>query len=216
MTVLSFMDLFGTLTFALSGALAAIKKDMDLFGVMVLAFVTAVGGGITRDILLGQTPVFALLDPAYALVILTGSFLAACFYHFLTRLNSAILIADAFGLGTFVCIGVSKALHAGIPFSGAVILGVITAILGGIIRDVLAGEVPAVLTRDFYAMACVAGGLIFILLHIVQVKEEIIMFTSAGATILLRLFAIRYRWNFIKVPAARALLRSAGTDCRSD
>jgi len=199
MTVLYMMDLFGTFTFALSGGLIAVKKEMDLFGVMVLATVTAVGGGTTRDVLLGNTPVFMLIDPAYLLVVLAGAVFAVVFYRAFSRINAAILVADAFGLGTFVCIGMSKALSAGIPYSGAILLGVITAILGGMLRDILAREVPAVLTRDFYAMACAAGGMVFIILHRYHVAEDQIMLWAAGVTIILRLLAIKYKWNFIKV-----------------
>ena len=199
MTVLYLMDLFGTFTFALSGGLIAVKKEMDLFGVMVLATVTAVGGGTTRDVLLGNTPVFVLIDPAYLLVVLAGAVFAVVFYRAFSRFNATILVADAFGLGTFVCIGVSKALSAGIPYSGAILLGVITAILGGMLRDILAREVPAVLTRDFYAMACAAGGMVFIILHRYHVAEDQIMLWAAGVTIILRLLAIKYKWNFIKV-----------------
>lgn len=199
MTVLYFMDLFGTFAFALSGALIAVKKEMDLFGVIVLALITAVGGGTTRDILLGNTPVFVLTDPIYVFVSLAGALCTFFFYNALFRINSIILIADAFGLGTFVCIGVSKALNADISLTGAVILGVITAIMGGMLRDVLAGEVPSVLYRDFYASACVIGGLIYINLYKYNIFEEQIMLLTAGFIIILRLLAIRFKWKLIKV-----------------
>lgn len=199
MSVLYLLDLFGTFAFALSGALVAIKKEMDLFGVIVLALVTAVGGGTIRDTLLGNTPVFVLLDPNYVYVSLAGALTTFLFYRQLFRINSIILIADAFGLGTFVCIGVSKALGANISFTGAVILGVTTAVMGGIIRDILAREIPAVLTRDFYAMTCVLGGLLYVTLYHYHITEEHIMLLTAGFIIILRLIAIKYKWNFIKV-----------------
>lgn len=198
MSVLHFMDLFGTLAFAVSGALVAINKKMDLFGVMVLALVTAIGGGTTRDLLLGSTPVFALADPVYIYTALAGALGAFLFCTTLFKVNSIILIADAFGLGTFVCIGISKALAANTTVIGAVMLGVITAVAGGIFRDVLAGEIPAVLTRDFYAMACVTGGLIYVFLFKYNVAESSTMLITAGVVIVLRVLAIRLNWNFIK------------------
>lgn len=198
MSVLHFFDLFGTLAFAVSGALIALNKKMDLFGVMVLALVTAIGGGTIRDLLLGSAPVFALADPAYIYIALAGALGAFVFCAALFRVNSIILVADAIGLGTFVCIGISRALAAGANVTGAVVLGVITAVAGGIIRDVLAGEIPSVLTRDFYAMACVAGGLIYVILYKYDVPEIGAMLLSAGTVIILRILAIRFKWNFVK------------------
>ncbi|SHF08727.1 Uncharacterized membrane protein YeiH [Desulforamulus putei DSM 12395] len=175
MTILYFLDLLGTFAFALSGALAAIKKEMDLFGVVVLALVTAIGGGTTRDVLLGNTPVFILNEPIYIYVSLAGAVCTFLFYRSFFKINSIILIVDALGLGTFVCIGVSMALEAGISFAGAVMMGVITAVMGGIIRDVLSGEVPSVLTRDFYAMTCVVGGILYIVLYRQNVSPNVVM-----------------------------------------
>lgn len=198
MPVLYAMDLFGTFAFAVSGALVAVKKDMDLFGVTVLALVTAVGGGTTRDLLLGSTPVFALANPAYFYASLAGALVAFLLCTTLLKVNSVVLIADAFGLGTFVCIGASRALAAGVPFTGALALGVITAVAGGIFRDLLAGEIPAVLNRDFYAMACVTGGILYIILYKSGVAEGNTMLLSAAAVIFLRILAIKYKWNFVK------------------
>lgn len=135
MTVIYALDLIGTFAFALSGAIMAIRKDMDLFGISVLAFVTAIGGGTTRDLLLGNTPVFILTEPIYLYISMFASMLAFLFYRALIKVNSVILLADALGLGTFVCIGVSKALAADVSYAGAVILGLITAVVGGMIRD---------------------------------------------------------------------------------
>lgn len=198
MSVLHFLDLFGTLAFAVSGALVALNKRMDLFGVMVLALVTAIGGGTIRDLLLGSTPVFALADPVYIYIALAGALGTFLFCTALLKVNSIILIADAIGLGTFVCIGISRALAAGANVAGAVMLGVITAVAGGIIRDVLAGEMPAVLARDFYAMACAAGGLIYVVLYKYNVPESTTMLIAAGSVIVLRVLAIRHGWNFVK------------------
>ncbi|WP_333870783.1 trimeric intracellular cation channel family protein [Desulforamulus putei] len=200
MTILYFLDLLGTFAFALSGALAAIKKEMDLFGVVVLALVTAIGGGTTRDVLLGNTPVFILNEPIYIYVSLAGAVCTFLFYRSLFKINSIILIVDALGLGTFVCIGVSMALEAGISFAGAVMMGVITAVMGGIIRDVLSGEVPSVLTRDFYAMTCVVGGILYIVLYRQNVSPNVVMPLTTTFIFTLRLMAIRFKWNFIKAP----------------
>lgn len=199
MSVIYLLDLFGSFAFALSGALMAIKKDMDIFGIVVLAFVTAVGGGTLRDLLLGDTPLFILNNPEYIYISITASIISFLFYRVLFRINSAILIADALGLGVFVCIGVSKGLDANVSFAGAVILGVTTAIVGGVIRDLLANEIPAVLKRDFYAVTCVAGGLVYISLYMLNVPQNTITLLTAGFVIILRLLAITFKWNLIKV-----------------
>ncbi|AEG59872.1 trimeric intracellular cation channel family protein [Desulforamulus ruminis] len=206
MSILFFLDLLGTLAFSLSGALMAIKKDMDLFGIMVLALVTAIGGGTTRDVLLGNTPVFILVEPVYVYVSLIGAIGSFLFYKALFKIKSVILIVDALGLGTFVCIGVSKALEANISSVGAVILGVITAVMGGIIRDLLAGEIPSVLTRDFYAIACVLGGILFIVLFNLEISKDMVMIVAAGFIIGLRLIAIKFGWNLIKPRSRRRYL----------
>ncbi|AEF93074.1 Uncharacterized protein family UPF0126 [Desulfotomaculum nigrificans CO-1-SRB] len=205
MTVLYFFDLFGTFAFAVSGALIAIKKEMDLFGVMVLALVTAIGGGTTRDLLLGNTPVFALTEPVYIYVSLSAAILTFLFANAFFRIHSVIMIADALGLGTFVCIGVSRGLAANISLTGAVILGVITGVVGGIIRDMLAGEVPTVLTKHFYAMTCVAGGILYITLYRLNVNHNTVMLVTAGFIIVLRLLAIKFRWHFFKAKQTKAL-----------
>ncbi|GAB6157957.1 trimeric intracellular cation channel family protein [Desulfotomaculum varum] len=200
MSVLYFLDLLGTFAFALSGALTAVKKEMDLFGVVVLALVTAIGGGTTRDVLLGSTPVFILTQPVYIYVSIAGAVCTFLFYKTLFKINSIILIVDALGLGTFVCIGLSKALAAGISGPGAVMLGVITAVMGGIIRDVLSGQIPSVLTRDFYAMTCVAGGILYLVLWRQNMPADLLLLFTTGFIFTLRLLAIRYQWNFIKAP----------------
>ena len=199
MSIIYMLDLFGTFAFAISGALMAIKKDMDLFGIIVLAFVTAIGGGTIRDVLLGNTPVFILYDPIYIYISIIASFFAFLFYRVLFKINSIILIADALGLGVFVCIGITKALEANVSYTGAVLLGLTTAVVGGVIRDLLAKEIPAVLIRDFYAVTCIAGGIIYIILLTINLSHNEIIFSTAGFIILLRLLAIKFKWNLIRV-----------------
>ncbi|GBF32364.1 inner membrane protein [Desulfocucumis palustris] len=198
MSIIYFLDLFGSFAFALSGALMAIKKDMDLFGIAVLALVTAIGGGITRDMLLGNTPVYILNEPVYIYISIIAAIGAFLFNRMLFKINSIILVADALGLGTFVCIGVSKALEANVTYTGAVLLGLITAIVGGIIRDILANEIPAVLTRDFYAITCIGGGIVYTVLYNYSLSQNQVMLITAGFVIILRLLAIKFKWRLIK------------------
>lgn len=197
-TVLYTLDLIGTFAFGLSGGILAIRKGMDLFGVFVLAIVTAIGGGTTREVMLGNRELFIIYNPDYIVVILASAICAFIFYEKLLRVNSVILIFDAFGLGTFVCIGVSRALAVGVPLFGAVIVGLITSVVGGMLRDIIAKEMPMILVRDFYAMACLIGAITYAFLYWIGLPETWVMLVSAAVVIILRLLAIRYHWNFIR------------------
>ncbi|MBP8174447.1 MAG: trimeric intracellular cation channel family protein [Aeromonadaceae bacterium] len=159
-----YFDLFGTAVFAFSGVLVAGRLRMDAIGVIVLAAVTAIGGGTIRDLLIGASPIFWIKDPTYLWVILGTS----AFGMWLARVPSrlpwyALPVADAFGLALFVVIGTKKALLFGTSDMVAVVMGVITGVAGGLIRDVLAREVPMVLQKEIYATACILGGIVYIL-----------------------------------------------------
>jgi len=195
MNPLLILDLTGTFFFAVSGALVALKKEMDLFGVLVLGCITAIGGGTLREVLLGQFPPFVFRENAYIYVAVAGSLLTYFFIEQCKRIQSVILLADALGLGTFVSIGVTNALQANITPVSAVILGVITAVAGGMIRDVLAGEIPFVLKRDFYAATCVLGGIVYLILAGFQTPQKIIIPTVTAFIVFLRILAIRYNWK---------------------
>ncbi|MGI6658864.1 MAG: trimeric intracellular cation channel family protein [Dethiobacteraceae bacterium] len=195
MTLLDLLDLSGTFFFALSGAMMAIRKKMDLLGIIVLGTVTAIGGGTLREILLGRFPPFVFQQDQYLYTALCASLAAFIFVEQLTRINSIVLLADALGLGTFVTIGISQALEADVTPTGAVILGAITAVAGGIMRDLLAQEIPYVLTRDFYAITCICGGVIFILLEKQGLPRRLTMSIVTAVVVLLRLLAIRYNWR---------------------
>ena len=183
------LDLFGTAVFAISGAWLACRKDMDLFGALVLAFVTAVGGGTIRDALLGATPVFWIQDNWYMLVIIASTFLAIGIrrWHEQTRLH--LNIADALGLAVFTIIGVTKALTYGASPIVAVLMGVLTGCGGGAIRDVLAAEVPMVLKKEIYASAAMMGGAVFVILEpYLEVTEVTLL--SAVVVLIMRLLAM--------------------------
>lgn len=195
MLFLSFLDLAGTFFFAVSGATVAIKKNMDIFGVAVLGIITAIGGGTLREILLGNFPPFIFRQDIYIYVALCGSMATFMFFEQFMKIRSFVLLADAVGLGTFVTIGVLRALNAAVTPTGAVILGTITAVAGGMMRDVLAGEIPFVLTRDFYAVSCIIGGCIFLVLSRLGMAENMVMASTTGLVITLRVLAIRFRWK---------------------
>lgn len=198
MTVLYVFDLLGTFAFAVSGAIAAVRKKMDLYGILVLATVTAVGGGTIRDVLVGRIPPFIFRDIAYFIVSIIAGFLVFFFHKYVERRFKLLLIMDAIGLGTFTVIGISVGLKFNIGYFGAVFLGVITATAGGMMRDLLQGEVPLVLQREIYASACIAGGLLFVLLDFLNVIPNFNIFFSAFAVISIRMASITKNWNLPK------------------
>jgi uncharacterized membrane protein YeiH len=185
----------GVAVAAITGVLAARGKRVDLFGVIVLALVTAFGGGTLRDLLVGDTPVFWIRDPnflASAAAVAVSAFFVARFYEFP---QAVLLVGDAFALALFTMIGVKKALAFQVSPSIAVAMGVITGVVGGIIRDLLTGEIPLVFRREIYlyATAALCGAVVFVLLDRRLMNEQLNMIVAAGTTLLLRLAAIRWK-----------------------
>lgn len=198
MTFLYALDLLGTAAFAASGALAGIRRGMDVFGVLVLGLVTATGGGTLRDLLLGSPP-FILKDETYLYLSLVVSLLVFIFHRRLEfLLTHPLTFFDAVGLGTFVVIGTGKAIAFKLGFFGAVMMGVMTATAGGMVRDLLSAKVPMVLQREVYASACLAGGALLYLLQQTVIPSYISALLSASTVIILRLLAIRYNWALPK------------------
>lgn len=195
MTLLYSLDLLGTAAFAASGTLAGIRRDMDLLGILVMGMVTATGGGTLRDLLLGDTPPFIFHDETYLYISIIVSLTIVIFHRQLDFLRHPLPYFDAIGLGTFVVIGTSKALDFGIGFLGSVMMGVMTATAGGMIRDILSTRVPLVLQKEVYASACLAGGILLTLLHRTNLPRPWSLLISASVVIILRLLAIRYNWS---------------------
>lgn len=192
-TLLYFIDLFGTAIFAISGVLLAGRLKMDPFGVVVLGSVTAIGGGSIRDMLLGATPVFWITDTAYIWVILITCLLTMLIVRRPKRLPWFVLpVCDAIGLGTFVGIGVEKALLFQDSYLVAILMGVITGCGGGIIRDVLAREIPMVLRSEVYATACIIGGTFQIVALYLDCSNRVAFIIGALTTLIIRLGAIRW------------------------
>ena len=201
MTLLYFLDLLGTAAFAASGAWAGIRRNMDLFGVMVLGLVTATGGGTLRDLLLGDTPPFILQNETYLYLSIAVSLAVFFFHRRMGFLQHPLLYFDAVGLGTFVVIGTSKALAFNIGFLGSVLLGVMTATAGGMLRDILSSRVPLILRKEIYASACLAGAALLYALHQTSLPRNLSLLAGALTVIALRLMAIRFNWSLPRAGA---------------
>ena len=191
-TLIFILDLFGTSVFAVTGSLAAGRKHMDLFGVVVLATVTALGGGTLRDLILGASPVFWVSSPVYLLMAVTTAITTFLLVRFFILPNKLLSVFDAFGLAVFTVIGTKKALDLGAPASIAVVMGVMTGVVGGMIRDVLSGEIPLILRREIYATASLCGAVTFSVVLMIVQNQNIAVITSVAVTLALRLSAIRW------------------------
>lgn len=190
--LLFYFDLLGTLAFAISGSMAAANKKLDLFGAAFIAFVTAVGGGTVRDLLLGQTPVDWMQNSYYLLVILLGVLLTYLFQKYVRKLRKTLFLFDTIGIGVFTILVVKKALLFDLDPYTAVIMGMFSATLGGIIRDMLINQIPLIFRKEIYAVACLLGGAVFVILQD-YVSFELNAIISILSIIVIRILAIRYK-----------------------
>lgn len=199
-TLVLTLDLVGTFVFALSGATAGVRRQLDLFGVLVLSFVAANSGGIVRDVLIGATPPAAISDWRYLAVSLLAGVLIFFWHRLIDRLRHPVLLFDAAGLALFGVAGAQKALVFGLEPAMAALLGMLTGIGGGIARDVLLSNVPAVFRSDIYALAALAGAAVVVAGDALGLPAA--PTASAGALLCfaLRIAAIRYGWH---LPTAR-------------
>lgn len=194
------LDLTGTFVFALSGALAGAKRELDLFGVLVLSFAAGNSGGITRDLLIGAVPPGAVEDWRYLGVSFLAGIVTFYFSPLIVRMSNSILIFDAAGLALFAVTGSSKALAHGLNPVMAVSLGVVTGIGGGMVRDVLLAEIPTVLRAELYAVAALAAAAIVVIGHVLQLPVAPVTAVALISCFSLRVMAIRRGW---RLPVAK-------------
>lgn len=185
------IEIFGTATFAVSGASSAIQKRLDIFGVLVIAFATSIGGGTLRDILIGATPVAWLKDDTTVAVIFIGA-VCTLFIDSSKKIPKTLFLFDTLGLGLFTIVGIEKALAVGLSPVICVAIGTIAACFGGVIRDVLLNNVPVIFHREIYASACIAGGLVYFILRYLQVDDTICQLVCMIAIVTIRIVALRF------------------------
>lgn len=204
MIFLDVLDLFGTFVFAISGAFRAVKYELDVLGVSVLAVSTGIGGGIIRDLLLGNTPPEAVISFKYVVICLVAVFLAFIATGKIARRWNVVMIADAVGLGVFAAIGASKAQDASVGVFGVILMAAITATGGGVVRDILVREIPMILVSDFYASAAIAGGTAFIVFDYFGCGREISLAGAILVTTLLRFAAMWFNFSLPKIKSLPA------------
>jgi uncharacterized membrane protein YeiH len=185
-------DILGTVAFAISGVLVAMEKRLDLFGVGIIALVTAIGGGTLRDLLIGNTPVTWTTTPVYMYVILGAVLFAILFQSRLEYLRTSLFLFDTLGIGLYTMVGIEKGVEAGLEPLICVTLGTITASFGGVLRDILCNDIPVIFRKEIYATACILGGVGYFLLLKTPIPEAYAYLSGLAIVIGVRLLAVRY------------------------
>ncbi|EDP70324.1 putative transmembrane protein [Flavobacteriales bacterium ALC-1] len=187
------IDVLGTIAFAISGVLVAMNKRMDPFGVFIIAFVTAVGGGTLRDLLIGSTPVFWMKDMIFIYVIAAATFLAIAFRNQIKHLRRSLFLFDTIGIGLYTVIGIEKGLNAGLHPIICIALGTMSACFGGVIRDILCNEIPVIFRKEVYATACIVGGSMYFVLREFIADQNLIFVIALSIVIVIRLLAVVFK-----------------------
>lgn len=199
MSIIYAIDIAGTFAFAISGALVAIRKKFDVFGVLIIAFVTAVGGGMTRDVLINAHPINWIGDINYIWIILTAVVVTFLFRSKIAPLRKTMFLFDTIGISVFTLIGVQKGLSFDLHPFVALVMGMSSAVMGGVIRDVLTNEIPLIFHREIYASACLAGGMVYLLLHPLNINEDLLFVISAGIIVTIRTIAVQYKLELPRI-----------------
>ena len=197
MSIFDFLDLLGTAAFAVSGSLFAIKKRMDTFGVLMIGFVTAVGGGTLRDMLIGADRITWMQNLNYLYVIFVSVILAIALRKKIGYLSKSLFLFDTIGLGIFTIIGTEIGLQYGFQPVICVALGVITATFGGVIRDTLSNEIPLIFQKEIYATACIIGATTYLILNKFKIDQDLIHILTTLMVIAVRLIAVKFK---LKLP----------------
>lgn len=192
MNFLNIIEFAGTFVFAISGIRLASSKQFDWFGAFVIGFVTAVGGGTIRDVMLNLTP-FWMLNEMYFVCTGLALFVVLIYRKILVRLQYTFFTFDTIGLALFTVVGIEKTLESGFPFWVAIVMGTITGSAGSIIRDTLINELPLVFRKEIYALTCVFGGLVYWLCSIIGMTTEVTEILSAATVIVARVLAVKYK-----------------------
>lgn len=193
MNYLYLLDLIGTGVFAISGALTAAEKKLDVFGIAAVAFITAVGGGTLRDVLIGSTPVSWMNDLTYLILIVVGFVIAISFKSYILNLRKTFFLFDTIGIGVFTVLGLEKSLEIGLHPVISVMMGMVSAVFGGVIRDIVCNEIPLIFRKEIYALACIIGGAVYFLLGLLSISHDWVMILTVLSIISIRIVAVKYK-----------------------
>ncbi|AXT50678.1 trimeric intracellular cation channel family protein [Aquimarina sp. BL5] len=193
MTLFDTLDILGTIAFAISGALSAMNRRLDLFGIFIIAFVTAIGGGTLRDVLIGATPVSWMQNTVNLYLIGGVTGVSIILRNKLDYLKKSLFLFDTIGLGIFTIIGVETGIQTNLDPIISVALGTMTGCFGGVIRDILCNEIPVIFRKEVYATVSIAGGICFMILYSLNVPVNIIYITTTLLIIIIRLIVVKYK-----------------------
>lgn len=193
--IFSLIDILGTAAFAISGVFAAMEKKLDIFGIFVIAFITAIGGGTIRDVIIGDTPVGWMRSRNYSIVIFTSAAIAMFFYKVISNYGKILTVFDSIGLGFFTIVGIHKGIEFDFSPSLCIALGTITACFGGLIRDIILNQIPYIFHKEIYATACIAGGVLYFILSNTGLAEEVLDAICISFIVVIRLIAVKYNWR---------------------
>lgn len=195
MESLRIIDIVGTSAFSIAGTFAAMKKKLDIFGIFIIAFVTALGGGTLRDVLIGEVPVKWMLDLSSGLIVMLSTIVALLFKKIIKNYHNVLLLFDSIGLGFFTVVGI----HTGIVLEFhpivCIALGTITACFGGVIRDISLSNIPLIFEKEIYATACILGGVMLFLLSEIGVPKMPVQVICLVTVVVFRLLSVRYHWE---------------------
>lgn len=196
---LNIIDILGTFAFAVSGVFSAMEKKLDPFGILIISFVTAIGGGTIRDVLVGNFPVNWLQNDFTILVIFASAIITMLFGSHFKHLNKALFLFDALGLGLFTIAGIQIGLRKGFSGGICVALGTISACFGGVLRDVLLNKVPLIFQKEIYALACIIGGTIYYFLNQTNLNADVVRIVCIFLVFAIRIIAVRYNLSLPRV-----------------
>ena len=199
MELIYILDILGTFAFAISGALVASEKKFDLFGVIIIAFVTAVGGGMLRDVLIDAHPINWIGDLNYLYTIFVAVVFTFLLKSKIAYLSKTMFLFDTVGLSVFTLLGLEKGLSFNLNPFIALIMGMISAVFGGVLRDVLTNKIPLIFEKEIYASACLAGGMTYLLLNYFNVAQNIIFIISASVIVIIRVIAVKFHLQLPKI-----------------
>lgn len=193
---LQLIDILGTVAFAVSGVYAALQKRLDIFGILIIAFITAIGGGTVRDMMIGDLPVSWIRNINYSVIILSTVVVVVIFKDSIFKnFRKTLLVFDSIGLGFFTILGVQKGIAFGLHPAICIALGTVTGCFGGIIRDISLNNIPLIFEKEIYATACIIGGTVFVGLLHVGINIDLLEGISIVIIFLIRILAVRYDWR---------------------
>jgi uncharacterized membrane protein YeiH len=193
--IFSLIDILGTAAFSISGVFAAMEKKLDIFGIFLIAFITAIGGGTIRDVIIGDTPVNWMRTNNYSIVIFLSAAVTMWFYKLVKNYGKTLLVFDSIGLGFFTVVGIHKGIEFHFSIGLCIALGTITACFGGLIRDIILNQIPHILQKEIYATACILGGLLYFALRNTTLTDTALDTICILVIVLVRLLAVKYNWR---------------------